>query len=198
MKKSQVSMLQIQNTLISMDVVEKKFCCDLSKCKGACCIHGDSGAPLSEEETVLLENEYEYIKPYMRKEGVDAVEKQDIWVIDVENDNVTPLIENRECAYVIFEEGIAKCAIEKAYFDNATKFRKPVSCHLYPARTKKYRDFEAVNYDEWVICNPALKKGEEEGLYVYQFLQDSLISKYGEDWYRELVIAAETLLKSEG
>ena len=132
----------------------------------------------------------------MRLEGINAVEQQGHWVIDIENDTVTPLINNKECAFVILEDGIAKCSIEKAYFDGKTSFRKPVSCHLYPIRTKKYRDFEAVNYDEWTICKPALKYGEEQGVYVYQFAQDSLIRKYGEDWYKELQIAAETLLNA--
>ncbi|HBH47428.1 MAG TPA: DUF3109 domain-containing protein [Bacteroidales bacterium] len=191
-------MVQIRETLISMDVIEKKFCCDLSKCKGVCCIEGDSGAPLADNETDILEEEIDHIKPYMRPEGIDAVEQMGEWVIDIENDKVTPLINQKECAYVIFEDGIAKCAIEKAYFDNKTRFRKPVSCHLYPVRTKKYRDFEAVNYDVWSICKPALKHGEAEGLYVYQFLQESLIRKYGEAWYNELEIAADMLLNSEG
>jgi hypothetical protein len=196
-EKKEVQMLQIQGSLISLDVIEKKFCCDLSKCKGACCIEGDSGAPLSDEETAIIEEEYEYFKAYMRPEGVESVEQQGTWVIDVENDKVTPLINGKECVYVIFEEGIAKCAIEKAFFENKTSFRKPISCHLYPIRTKKYRDFEAVNYYEWHICQPALIHGQETGLYVYKFLKDPLTRKFGKEWYKELTIAAEALRNSD-
>ena len=189
-------MLQIKDKLISLDVIEKKFCCDLSKCKGACCIEGDSGAPLSIEEVSILEEEIDSIKPFMRVAGRKALDEQGVWVIDFDTEKVTPLINDKECAFVIFDEGIAKCAIEKAYFEGKTRFRKPVSCHLYPIRTKRFRDFDAVNYDEWTICNPALKKGRKLGVYVYEFVQDSLIRKYGGDWYRELQIAAETLLNS--
>lgn len=189
-------MLQIKDTLISLDVIEKKFCCDLSKCKGACCVDGDSGAPLTDEEVCIIEEEYENFKSYLRPEGVSAVENQGIWVIDVENDKVTPLVNNKECAYVVFDGDIAKCGIEKAYLDGKTKFRKPVSCHLYPVRTKQYRDFIAVNYDEWEICKPALRLGMHKGVYVYDFLEESLIRKFGEEWYTELRIAADTLLNS--
>lgn len=191
-------MLQIQEALISLDVIEKKFCCDLSKCKGVCCVEGDSGAPLTDEETTILDDEYASIRPYIRIEGVEEIEKQGQWVIDIENDKVTPLVNEKECAYAIFEDGIAKCAIEKAFFEEKTSFRKPISCHLYPIRTKRYASFEAVNYNEWSICKPALKNGKEKGLYVYQFLQDSLTRKYGKDWYKELTIAADSLLNSGG
>jgi hypothetical protein len=191
-------MLQIQGTLVSLDVIEKKFCCDLSKCKGACCIEGDSGAPLTDEEVDLIEQEYPKFKEYLRTEGVEAAEEQGVWVIDIENDKVTPLVNQKECAYVIFEDDIALCGIEKAYFDGKTSFRKPISCHMYPVRTKKYASFEAVNYDEWSICKHARKKGQKEGVYVYRFLQESLTRNYGEDWYQQLQIAADTILKLNG
>ena len=116
--------------------------------------------------------------------------------MNFDSEKVTPLINNKECAFVIFDEGVAKCAIEKAYFEGITTFRKPVSCHLYPVRIKRFHDFEAVNYDEWAICKPAVKYGQKKGVYVYEFLQDSLIRKYGDDWYKELQIAAEELLNS--
>lgn len=191
-------MLQIGKTLISLDIIEKKFCCDISKCKGVCCIEGDSGAPLTIDETSILEDEIEKIKPYMRPEGVAAIDEQGPWVIDIENDKVTTLVNNKECAYVIIEEGIAKCAIENAFNEGVVSFKKPISCHLYPVRTKQYETFEAVNYDEWHICKDAVKLGKKEGLYVYQFLQEPLIRKYDEDWYKELRIAADTLLNNNG
>ena len=197
-KKQEVGMLQIGEMLISLDVIERKFCCDVSKCKGVCCVEGDSGAPLTVEEIDILEDELQAIKPYMRQEGIEEVEKQGAWVIDIENDKVTPLINKKECAYVVFEEGIAKCAIENAYNDGAVTFKKPLSCHLYPVRTKKYASFEAVNYDEWHICKDAIKLGKKNGLYVYQFLEAPLIRAYGADWYKELSVAADALLRSEG
>lgn len=189
-------MLQIQNTLVSLDVVEKKFCCNLAACKGICCVEGDSGAPLTSDEVNLIEDEYPNFMPYMRPEGIKEVEEQGTWMIDVENDRVTPLINKKECAYAIFEDGTAKCAIEKAYFDGKTSFRKPVSCHLYPIRIKEYEHFTAVNYDQWDICKPALKFGEKNGVYVYEFVKDALIRRFGEDWYEELRIASESLLNT--
>lgn len=189
-------MLQIKNTLISLDIIEKKFCCDLAACKGICCVEGDSGAPLTDEETGIIEEEYEYIRPFMRKEGVKAIEKQGAWVIDAENDKVTPLIRKKECAFVIFENGTASCAIERAYLDKKTVFRKPISCHLYPIRLKKYADFTAVNYDKWQVCKAAIPQGEKLGLYIYQFLKEPLIREFGEEWYEELQIAADSLLKA--
>lgn len=194
MDKQEVTMLQIKDSLISLDVVERKFCCDLAKCKGACCIEGDSGAPLTEEETGILEREYQHIRPFMRAECVEAVQEQGTWVTDHENDKVTPLINGKECVYVFFEKDIAKCAIEKAYFEGKTFFRKPVSCHLYPIRLKKYASFEAVNFHEWGICKPARALGALQDLHVYRFLQEPLIRHYGKDWYDELEMAADSLL----
>jgi len=195
--KEDVYMLQIKDTLVSLDVVEKKFCCDLSKCKGACCVEGDSGAPLTSDELEIIEQEFDNFKSYMRDEGVKIVRQIGTWVIDVENDNVTPLVNKKECAYAIFEDGIAKCAIEKAFFDKKTTFRKPISCHLYPVRTKNYSSFTAVNYDSWEICKDAVKKGNDENIPVYDFVSDSLTRKFGKDWCNELKLAIETLKKEK-
>lgn len=173
--------------------MDKKFTCDLSKCKGACCVQGDSGAPLEHEELEILETIFPIIKKYLRPEGIKAIEEQGPHVMDSDNDNVTPLIEGKECAYVIFEEGIAKCGIEKAYFDGAIKFQKPVSCHLYPVRVKRLNGFVAVNYDKWDICNPARILGEEIKMPVFQFVKDALVRKFGSDWYKHLNIASVKL-----
>lgn len=197
MKKQEVQMLQIGDTLISLDIIEKKFCCDLAACKGICCVEGDSGAPLSEEETSLIEQEYPNYREFMRPEGLEEVEKQGAWVVDVENDQVTPLINNKECAYAIFENGSAWCAIEKAYFEGKTTFRKPISCHLYPIRIKEYPHFTAVNFDEWKICKPARKLGGKENSYVYTFVKDALIRRFGTEWYNELQIAATALRENK-
>ncbi|MFW5657112.1 MAG: DUF3109 family protein [Bacteroidota bacterium] len=191
-------MLQIDNKILSLDIIEKKFVCDVERCKGACCVHGDSGAPLEDNEVTILEEEYRNIKPFLRKEGVEAIENQGIWVVDSDNDKVTPLVNNNECAYVVFDNGIAKCGIEKAYTEGATYFQKPVSCHLYPIRTKKHKEFEGMNYDTWDICKPALKLGERLNVPVYVFVKDALIRKYGKDWYQKLKIAVNEIEKEKG
>jgi len=188
-------MLQIKDTIISLDVLDKQFCCDLEKCKGACCVKGDAGAPLTAEEVELLPAIIDKIKPYLRQEGIASIEEQGTHVIDDDNEAVTPLVNEEECAFAIFENGIAKCGIEKAYLAGAIKFRKPVSCHLYPVRLRKYNPFTAVNYDQWDICAPARKKGEELDLTVREFVKDALIRRFGEDWYKHLKIAAEKIKK---
>ena len=188
-------MLQIDNAIVSFDVLEKKFECDLSKCKGACCILGDSGAPVDEAEAELLDKLYNKVKPYLRKEGIEAIDKQGTWTIDDDGDMVTPLIDGKECAYVVFENDVALCGIEKAYFDKKIKFRKPISCHLYPIRTKKYSSFEAVNYNQWDICRDARDLGIINNTPLFVFLKDSLIRKFGKKWYNELTIAKNMLEK---
>ena len=186
-------MIQIGKTLVSLDILEKEFVCDLSACKGACCVEGDAGAPLEEEEVGLLQEEWEKIKPYIREEGIAAIEAQGTFVIDpYDQEKVTPLVEGKECAYTIFDEkGVAGCGIEKAWQDGATQFRKPVSCHLYPIRISKHKDFEAVNYDKWKICSPACACGKKLGIEVFRFVKEALIRKYGEAWYKDLEVADE-------
>ena len=180
-------MIQLQNTLISEDILEKEFVCNLSKCKGACCVEGDAGAPLSEEETKTLENIFEDVEPYLREEGIKAIQEQGTWIIGEDGDKETPLVNGSECAYVIFDEkGITKCGIEKAYEDGKVDFKKPVSCHLYPVRIKGYSEFDAVNYHKWPICSDACSLGKELEVPIYQFVKDALIRKYGEDWWNEL------------
>ena len=178
-------MIQIDNTLVSQELFDKKFVCDLNACKGACCIEGDSGAPLTADELPILNDIYEKVKPYMREEGIAAVEQQGTYVTDSwDGEMVTPLVEGKECAYVTFDSnGTLKCAIEQAYLDGKIQWRKPISCHLYPVRIKSYKDFDAVNYDKWEICNAACSLGEKLGVKVYQFAKDALIRKYGEAWF---------------
>ena len=174
-------MIQIGDTIISLDIFEKEFCCDLAVCKGICCVEGDSGAPLEEGEAEQIRENYGKIKPHMKPEGIAAVEEQGFSVVDIEGDMVTPLIGGRECAYIIEENGCSWCAIEKAWSRGESSFRKPISCHMYPIRVKQYQNYEAMNYDQWTICACARLKGEQEGIPVYVFLKDALIRKYGED-----------------
>ncbi|HEY4788212.1 MAG TPA: DUF3109 family protein [Bacteroidales bacterium] len=188
-------MLQIDNTIVSLDVFEKKFVCDVKKCHGACCVQGDSGAPLEESEVSKLAEIFPKVRPFMREEGIEAIMEQGTSVIDSDGDYVTPLINGRECAFVVFENGAAKCTIEKAYEANVISFRKPISCHLYPIRVIKYSNFEALNYHQWDICKPALWYGEKMGIPLYIYLKEPLIRKYGEKWYEQLEIAAKEVLK---
>lgn len=190
-------MIAIDNTLISEDILEKKFVCDLNACKGACCVAGDSGAPLDKEELKTLDDVLEKVKPYMTKKGLKAVEKNGCYVIDGDGDYTTTLVsEGAECAFVYFDENkIAKCAIEQAYLDKVIDWQKPISCHLYPIRIKKTKSYDAVNYDKWSVCKPACECGEKLNVPVYKFLKTPLIRKYGKDWYKQLEKSAELFLK---
>ena len=200
-------MLQIQNTLISLDLLEKRFVCDLQKCKGACCVKGDAGAPLTKNEISEIENIFEIVKPFMSKEGISAIEKQGKFTVDEEGEFVTTLCEGKKvlhtgedlggaCAYVVFEKnGSTKCSFELAYNAGKTNFKKPLSCHLYPVRIAKFNEYDAVNFHEWEICKPACECGKNLNVKVYQFVKEALIRKYGEKWFEELKIADEMLEK---
>lgn len=182
-------MIAIGNTLISEDLIEKKFVCDLNACKGECCVAGDSGAPLDKEELPLLEGVVEAVKPYMTKKGIKVVEKQGAWVKDSDGDYTTTLVsEGAECVFVFFDEKkIAKCAIEQAYNEGKIKWQKPISCHLYPIRITKHKNYEAVNYHKWDICKPACDCGSKLNVPVFKFLKTPLIKKYGKAWFNELL-----------
>jgi len=191
-------MLQIGNKVVSLELLEEKFICDLDQCKGQCCVDGESGAPLEEGEKELIEKNYPVFKKYLRKESIKSIEKQGFTVVDRDGETVTPLLDGEECVYAIFENGIAKCAIEKAYFDKKITFRKPISCHLYPIRLKNlYDNIEAVNYHKWSVCEPARELGCKKNVIVYKFLKDALVRRYGLDWYNELDEVAEIYYKEK-
>jgi hypothetical protein len=190
-------MLQIEKTLVSLDISEKNFFCDLNKCKGACCVQGDSGAPLKSEEAEILEKLYPEIKPFLRKEGIEAIESLGKYLIDADGDTVTPLVNNKECAYAVFENGIAKCGIEKAFIAGKISFQKPISCHLYPIRVTKYSTFDALNYHRWEICKPAIENGDKKNIPIYIFLKDALKREYGDAWYEQLQIASTELKQAK-
>ncbi len=180
-------LIEIQDKVVSVDLFEKKFVCDLAACKGACCIEGDSGAPLTFEEVSIIEDALEQIKPYMRKEGVEAVDKTGVFYMDWDNEPVTTLVNEKECAFVAFDDkGTALCAIEQANKDGKIDFKKPISCHLYPVRIKKYNDFTALNYHSWDICSPACSCGSELNVKVFAFLREPLIRAFGAGFYSEL------------
>ncbi len=184
-------MISIENTLISDDLCDVCFACDLDACHGHCCVEGDAGAPLEEEEIPILEDCLEHVKPYMLPEGIAVVEQNGVFDYDAAGNFVTPLINGVACAFICYEGEMAFCAIEKAFRDKKITYQKPISCHLYPVRISDYRTFEAVNYHKWHLCKPALAKGKVHNVPLYVFLKEPLIRKYGEDWYRQLVESIE-------
>lgn len=185
-------MFQIGKTIVSEDIIEKDFMCNLSACKGACCIAGDAGAPLEKSELKIMEDIYPIVKPYLRNEGIKAIEKQGVYITNDEGELETPLVNDADCAYVIFDEkNTALCAIEEAYNQGEISFKKPVSCHLYPVRVQDYSEFEAVNYHHWQICDDACALGKELQVPVYKFVKQALVRKFGETWYKELEDVAQ-------
>jgi len=180
-------MIEVGGHLVSDELIKENFICNLTKCKGACCVEGDSGAPLEKDELSILDEIYPKIKHLMTEKGIAAIEEQGTHVKDFEGDYTTTCVDgNKECAYVTWENGITKCAIEKAYEQGIVDWKKPISCHLYPIRLTKYPEFDMLNYDRWSICSPACTFGNEHQVKVYQFLKEPLIRKYGEEWYQEL------------
>lgn len=185
-------MLQIDNTLISFDLFESKFVCQLSTCKGVCCVEGDSGAPLEEDEIPKINEILPIIWTDLSEKSKKIIEKQGIYYVDEDGDAVTSIVDGLECVFAYFDEnGICKCAIEKAYRAGKTDFQKPISCHLYPVRLMKLNDLIAVNVHQWHVCDCARKFGDELNVPVYEFLKEPLIRQFGEDWYSQVEIAAE-------
>ncbi len=187
-------MLQIDDTIISFDLFDEFFVCDLQKCKGACCVEGDAGAPLEEDEIKKIEEILPVIWADLSKKSQKIIKKQGISYIDEDGEPVTSIVDGKECVFTYFDkEGICKCAVEKAYNEGKIDFVKPISCHLYPVRVQQYREFEAVNYHRWEICDCALKLGGKLQVPLYKFLKDPLIRKYGKEWYEQLSVAAEEI-----
>lgn len=189
--------VEIGNKLVSASLLEKRFVCDLNACKGACCVEGDAGAPVTLAEISMLESILEKVKPYMTEKGIEAVENTGVFYMDEDNDPVTTLMDGGACAFTVFEEdGTAKCGIEKAYYDKEIKWKKPLSCELFPIRVKEYTQFTAVNFEEIDICKPACSCGEKLNIPVYRFLKAPIIRGFGEEFFNELV-EAEKLLSNE-
>lgn len=192
-------MLQIQDTLVSLDLIERYFCCDLDACLGACCIEGDAGAPVTEAECGEIEKCLPVIEPDMLPRAIDAVRESGVSYIDEEGDRVTTIIDGKNCAFSCYGAGgKCICALEKAYRQGRTTFCKPASCHLYPVRLRQVGDLTAVNLHRWKICRPAEVKGRQLGLRAYQFLKEPLIARFGQDWYDELCLTADEYLRQYG
>lgn len=187
-------MVQIDDTLISLDLFEKRFVCDLAKCKGICCVEGDSGAPLEESELVELEAVLPAVWDDLSPKAQSVIRRQGVAYRDTDGDLVTSIVDGLDCVFTYYDEqGYCKCAIEKAYREGKVSFYKPVSCHLYPVRVDQHYDFRAVNYHSWSVCRDAICLGRKLDVPVYRFLKEPLIRKFGKAWYDELEIIAKLL-----
>lgn len=186
-------MFQIGKTLVSEALIDQEFVCNLSACKGACCVEGEAGAPLTADEAQWLEDHLVEIEPYLPVAGINAIKEQGAYIKLETGELETPLVDGKECVYTHFApDGSAHCGIERAHKAGAVDLRKPISCHLYPVRVQEYSEFSAVNYHRWPICSDACVLGASLKVPVYQFVKDALIRKFGEDWYQELTLVAET------
>jgi hypothetical protein len=190
-------MIQIHDTIISLDVLEEAFLCDLSACKGVCCVEGDTGAPVEEEEVALLEEILPVVWDDLSPKAKEVINKQGVVYIDKDGEFVTSIVHGEDCVFTCYDEnGYCKCAIEKAFREGKTGFYKPISCHLYPIRVARYKGFRAVNYHHWSVCQAAVALGKKKGVKVYQFLKEPLIRKFGEEWYQLLCQVAGELSES--
>lgn len=189
-------MFQIGDAIVATDIIEESFLCDLSVCKGECCVEGDAGAPLEDDEVRIIEDILPQVWDDLSPQAQEVIKKQGVAYKDSDGDMVTSIVNGKDCVFTYYDEtGICKCAIEKAYRENRVDFYKPISCHLYPIRLENYKNFTAVNYHRWSVCKAAVLLGKKEGLKIYQFLKEPLIRRFGEDWYKELTLVAEEYTK---
>lgn len=188
-------MLEIQNTLVSLDLIERFFCCDLDACLGECCIEGDAGAPITPDEQKAIEANLEAVFDELSPAAQKELREKGVSYVDEEGDLVTTIVNGRDCAFTCYDpNGKCLCAFERAYREGRCSFKKPISCHLYPVRITEYPGFTAVNVHRWKICRPAEKMGRKLGLRAYRFLREPLVARFGSDWYDELCLAAEAYL----
>lgn len=198
MAENCIPMIQIDDTIISVDCLTEKFCCDLEACKGECCIEGDAGAPVELEEVEALEEALPVVWPMLSASAQAVIDRQGVVYTDEEGDLVTSIVNGKDCVFTCYgEDGTCYCALERAYREGKTSFYKPISCHLYPIRLKKVGDCMALNYNRWDVCKMAVVKGRQLDLPVYRFLKAPLIRRFGEAWYAELESAVEEL-KQQG
>ncbi len=191
-------MFQINDTVVASDIIEESFICNLSVCKGECCVEGESGAPLENQEVKIIEDLLPQVWDDLSPEAQNIIKQQGVAYKDDDGEMVTSIVNGKDCVFTYYDEhGVCKCAIEKAYREGRVDFYKPISCHLYPIRLQKYNSFTAVNYHRWSVCQAAVLLGKKEGLKIYQFLKEPLVRRFGEDWYNELALVAEEYNKSK-
>ncbi len=188
------TLIEIEGRIVVTDLLTERFCCDIAACRGMCCVEGNAGAPLEEEELDVLKNEYDAYASYMSEAGRREIARQGFYVVDADGDYTTPLIGDADCAYACRENGITLCAVEKAWRAGKTGFRKPVSCHLYPIRVTRFGDgSEGLHYHRWDVCAPARRLGQKEGVRVYQALREPITRRFGAAFWEELDAAAKYL-----
>lgn len=188
-------MLQIQDTLVTLDLAEQFFCCDLDSCLGECCIEGDAGAPITKEEYEKLKEILPEVWDDLLPQAREVIKTSGVGYIDEEGDLVTSIVDGKNCVFTCYAPGgMCQCAIEKACREGRIGFYKPESCHLYPLRLTRYPTFTAVNYHRWKICRCAEILGKKNGVRLYQFLREPLVRRFGQEWYDELCLACEAYL----
>ncbi|MCL1937428.1 MAG: DUF3109 family protein [Candidatus Azobacteroides sp.] len=192
-------MIQINNTLLVREIIDEFFLCDLSVCKGICCVEGDAGAPVEYDEIARLEAILAEVEHDLSSEAKKVIDQQGAVCLDSDGEYVTSIVKGKDCVFTCYDEkGYCRCAIEKAYREGKIDFQKPISCHLYPIRVVNYNGFQALNYHYWHVCHAAKILGKKEGVKVYQFLKEPLIRKFGNEWYESLCqIAKEIDANSE-
>ncbi len=189
-------MIQIEDIVVSSDVLTEKFICNLEACRGECCIEGDAGAPVEKSEVAELEKVLPVVWDGLSPEAQAVIRKQGVVYTDPDGDLVTSIVGNRNCVFTCYDgKGCCFCSIEKAYREGKCNFYKPLSCHLYPIRIEKYGPYTAVDYHRWDICKAAVVMGKMKGVPVYQFLKEPLIRKFGADWYQKLSDCADEWMK---
>ena len=188
------TIVQVGDVLLSSDIITEKFCCDLDECKGACCVEGDAGAPVTLDEIGGIEALLDAVWPQMSAAAQAVVDRQGVAYNDPEGDLVTSIVDGRDCVFTCHEGGLCLCLLEKAYHAGRSEFCKPMSCALYPIREKRLSNgLIALNYHRWSVCAAARRKGEALGLYVYEFLKEPLVRRFGQEWYDELAAVAKAL-----
>lgn len=209
MEKQLPPILQIGDILLSSDILTEQFCCDLSACKGQCCIEGDAGAPVTLEEIGEIEDSIDEAWSDLSATAQAVIDKQGVAYTDEEGDLVTSIVGGKDCVFTYYDDiedfntqkpikGCCLCALEKAFRAGKSRFCKPISCALYPIREKRFKDGTvALNYHRWDVCKDAVKKGRELQLPVYRFLEGPLMRRFGQEWYNELCDVAKDL-KEQG
>ena len=194
----ELHIIQVGDVLVSPDIITEKFCCDLDKCKGECCVEGDAGAPLTMDEIAGIEDALDIVWNDMSASAQAVVDKQGVAYNDRDGDLVTSIVNGKDCVFTCYENGCCLCALERAYRGGKTKFINPISCALYPIREKRFAGgLVGLNYNRWDVCRPAVEKGRELGLPVYKFLEGPLVRRFGKEWYQELCETAEMLLNED-
>jgi hypothetical protein len=190
-------MIQIEDAIVSRDLVERYFACDVSKCKGMCCVEGEEGAPVTADEVKEIEKLLPLVWNDLSEKAKDVINKQGIAYFDKDQDLALSIVNGAECIFAYQnDQGIWLCLLEKLFESGLSTFKKPISCHLYPVRIQQYSTYSAVNYHQWSICQSAIEKGKEQQLFVYQFLKEPLIRRFGSAWFDQLQLAKEFIDKN--